>query len=178
MGPRVVLQLLVVVAVRLRLGILLLWTLRRFCPALLTLIFIYICRFAADVLKSFDTVDRGTLDRVLISLGLPAWFRHAYFEYHSHVRLRFKLAPGLGQPWTSGWWHSSRLPFEHDVHCCFVLALMLVSCCSGKGLSLSCMRITLSVFLDTLVSFCGLQGSLRGMSGWWGRNLLLVSVSL
>ena len=33
-------------------------------------------------------------------MGLPDWFRHAYFEYHSHVRLRFTLAAGLGQPWT------------------------------------------------------------------------------
>ena len=40
------------------------------------------------------------LDSVLSSLGLPAWFRHAYFEYHAHVRLRFKLAAGLGEPWT------------------------------------------------------------------------------
>ena len=56
--------------------------------------------FVADVIKSFDTVDRGILDRVLSSLGLPGWFRHAYFEYHSSVRLRFKLAAGLGQPWT------------------------------------------------------------------------------
>ena len=40
--------------------------------------------FVADVIKSFDTVDR-----VLSSLGLPGWFRHAYFEYHAHVRLRF-----------------------------------------------------------------------------------------
>ena len=38
--------------------------------------------FVADVVKSFDTVDRGILDSVLSSLGLPAWFRHAYFEYH------------------------------------------------------------------------------------------------
>ena len=45
--------------------------------------------FVADVLKSFDTVDRGVLDRVLSSLGLPAWFRHVYFEYHAHVRQRF-----------------------------------------------------------------------------------------
>ena len=37
---------------------------------------------------------------VLSSLGLPGWFRHAYFEFHSHVRLRFKLAAGLGQPGT------------------------------------------------------------------------------
>ena len=35
--------------------------------------------FVADVIKSFDTVDRGILDRVLRSLGLPGWFRHAYF---------------------------------------------------------------------------------------------------
>ena len=29
--------------------------------------------FVADVVKSFDTVDRDVLDRVLSSLGLPAW---------------------------------------------------------------------------------------------------------
>ena len=56
--------------------------------------------FVADVVKSFDTVVRGYLDLVLSSLGLPGWFRHAYFEYHARVRLRFKLATGLGQPWT------------------------------------------------------------------------------
>ena len=56
--------------------------------------------FVADVIKSFDTVDRSILDRVLSSLRLPGWFRHAYFEYHLHVRLRFKLAAGLGEPWT------------------------------------------------------------------------------
>ena len=39
--------------------------------------------FVADVVKSFDTVDRAILDRVLCSLGLPAWFRHAYFEFHT-----------------------------------------------------------------------------------------------
>ena len=42
--------------------------------------------YVADVIKSFDTVDRGILDRVLSSLGFPGWFRHAYFEYHAHVR--------------------------------------------------------------------------------------------
>ena len=35
--------------------------------------------FVADVVKSFDTVDRGVLGMVLSSLGLLAWFRHAYF---------------------------------------------------------------------------------------------------
>ena len=34
------------------------------------------------------------------SLGLPGWFRNAYFEYHAHVGLRFKLASGLSEPWT------------------------------------------------------------------------------
>ena len=56
--------------------------------------------FVADVFLSFDTVDRGILDSVLSSLGLPARFRHAYFENHAHVRLRFELAAGLGEPWT------------------------------------------------------------------------------
>ena len=54
--------------------------------------------FVADVVKSFDTVYRKILDRVLSSLGFPGWFRHAYFEYHAHVRLRFKLDSGLGEP--------------------------------------------------------------------------------
>ena len=56
--------------------------------------------FVADVIKSFDINDRGIFDRVLSSFGLPDWFRHAYFECHAHVRLRFKLAAGLGVPWT------------------------------------------------------------------------------
>ena len=58
--------------------------------------------FVADVIKSSDTVDRGILDMVLSCLGLPGWFRHAYFEYHAHVSLRFKLASGLGEPFEMG----------------------------------------------------------------------------
>ena len=79
--------------------------------------------FVADVVKSFDTVDRGVLDMVLSSLGLPGWFRHAYFEFHSHVRLRFKLATGLGQPWTRDGEYSSGMSFEHDVYCCLCICL-------------------------------------------------------
>ena len=30
--------------------------------------------FVADVIKSFDTVERGILDKVLSSLGVPGWF--------------------------------------------------------------------------------------------------------
>ena len=52
----------------------------------------------ADVVKSFDTVDREILDFFISSLGLLSWFRNAYFEYQLHVRLRFKLAAGPGEP--------------------------------------------------------------------------------
>ena len=53
--PTVGHSVLVVVAVRLRLGILLLWILRKFMLLLLILTFI---SFVADVVKSFDTVDQ------------------------------------------------------------------------------------------------------------------------
>ena len=35
--------------------------------------------FVADVVKSFDTVDRGILDNALGRLGLSSWFRKVYF---------------------------------------------------------------------------------------------------
>ena len=80
--------------------------------------------FVADVIKSFDTVDRGILDRVLSSLGLPGWFRHAYFEYHAHVRLRFKLASGLGQSWT----RDGGTPQGCPLSMMFIVALYLPWC--------------------------------------------------
>ena len=80
--------------------------------------------FVADVVKSFDTVDRGILDRVLSSLGLPGWFRHAYFEYHASVRLRFKLAAGLGQPWT----RDGGIPQGCPLSMMFIVALYLPWC--------------------------------------------------
>ena len=54
--------------------------------------------FVADVVKTFDTVDRNILDCVLSGRGLPGLFRHVHFEFHSQVRLRFKLA--AGEAWT------------------------------------------------------------------------------
>ena len=80
--------------------------------------------FVADVIKSFDTVDRGILDRVLSSLGLPGWFWHAYFEYHSSVRLWFKLAAGLGQPWT----RDGGIPQGCPLSMMFIVALYLPWC--------------------------------------------------
>ena len=46
------------------------------------------------------------------------------FEYHVHVRLQFKLAAGLGQPWTRVGGIPPQVSFEYDVYCCFVLALV------------------------------------------------------
>ena len=34
-----------------------------------------------DVIKSFDTLDRSILDCALGRLGLPDWFRRAYFSF-------------------------------------------------------------------------------------------------
>ena len=53
----------------------------------------------ADVIKSFDTVDRSILDCALGRMELPDWFRKVYFSFHGQVRLRCKLAAGLGEPW-------------------------------------------------------------------------------
>ena len=58
------------------------------------------------------------------SLGLPGWFRHAYFEYHAHVRLRFKLASGLGQPWT----RDGGIPQGCPLSMMFIVALYLPWC--------------------------------------------------
>ena len=80
--------------------------------------------FVADVVKSFDTVDRGVLDRVLSSLGLPAWFRHAYFLYHAGVRLRFKLAVGLEESWT----RDGGIPQGCPLSMMFIVALYLPWC--------------------------------------------------
>ena len=43
-------------------------------------------------------------------LGFPAWFRRVYLSFHREVRLRFKLAAGLGVAWTRDGRHSPRLP--------------------------------------------------------------------
>ena len=56
--------------------------------------------FAADIVVSFvliQSVDRGILDCALGRLGLPNWLGEANFAYHAQVRLRFKLAAGLGE---------------------------------------------------------------------------------
>ena len=58
------------------------------------------------------------------SLGLPGWFRHAYFEYHAKVRLRFRLASGLGQAWT----RDGGIPQGCPLGTMFIVALYLPWC--------------------------------------------------
>ena len=61
---------------------------------------------------------------MLSSLGLPAGFRHAYFEYYLHVRQQFKLAAGLGEPWT----RDGGIPQVCPLSTMFIVALYLPWC--------------------------------------------------
>ena len=95
--------------------------------------------FVADVVESFDTVDMGVLDLVLSSLDLPGWFRHAHFQFHSHVRLRFELATGLGQPWTRDGGIPQGCPLSMMFFCCIIFALLKVSgSAGGSSASIVC----------------------------------------
>ena len=78
----------------------------------------------ADVIKSFDTVDRSILDCALGRLGLPAWFRKVYFAYHSQVRLRFKLSAGLDEPWC----RDGGIPQGCPLSMVFIVALCVPWC--------------------------------------------------
>ena len=65
----------------------------------------------ADVIKSFDTVDRCKLDCTLGRLGLRAWFWKLYFA-------------GLGEPWCrDGGIPPGLLPW-YGFYCCPVCALV------------------------------------------------------
>ena len=76
---------------------------------------------------------------------MVGWFRHAYFEDHAHVRLRFKLASGQCQPWT----RDGGIPHGCPLSMMFVVTLYLHWCRSlaaHEGFSLSCMLIISSAF--------------------------------
>ena len=79
----------------------------------------------ADVVKSFDTVDRGILDRVLSSLGLPAWFRHMpTLSIMLMSGLGLSSAAGLGEPWT----RKRGIPQGCPLSMMFIVALYLPWC--------------------------------------------------
>ena len=78
----------------------------------------------ADVIMSFDTVDRSILDCALGRLGLPDWFRKVYFSFHSQVRLRFKLGAGLGESWC----RDGGIPQGCPLSMIFIVALCVPWC--------------------------------------------------
>ena len=78
----------------------------------------------ADVKKSSDTVDRSLLDCALGRLSLPDWFRKVYFSFHGQVRLRFKLAAGLGEPW----YRDGGIPQGCPLSMIFIVALYIRWC--------------------------------------------------
>ena len=57
-------------------------------------------------------------------MGLPDWFRHAYFQCHARVRLRFKLAACLGESWT----RDGGIPQGCPLSMMFIVALYLPWC--------------------------------------------------
>ena len=77
-------------------GSLLRWILRRFFLGLVVIS----CMLWSLMSLSLVILLIGLfLDCDLSRLGLPDWFRYAYFSFHCQVRLRFKLAAGLGDSW-------------------------------------------------------------------------------
>ena len=80
--------------------------------------------FVADVVKSFDTVDRDILDCALGRLGLPAWFRRVYFSFHREVRLRFNSLLVLGAAWT----RDGGIPPGCPLSMVFIVALYATWC--------------------------------------------------
>ena len=104
--------------------------------------------FVADVVKSFDTVDRDILDCALGRLGLPAWFRRVYFSFHREVRLRFKLAAGLGVAWK----RDGGIPQGCPLSMIFIVALCTPWCRYLESLA----RISPQLYADNLKcsSFC------------------------
>ena len=92
------------------------------------------------------------LTAYLVAGGLPAWFRHVYFESHAHVGLRLKLACGSGEPWT----RDADIPQGCPLSMIFTVALYL-PCVTIYMLSmvsnLNYMRIIFDVAHKTRAAF-------------------------
>ena len=127
----------------------------------------------ADVIKSFDTVDRSILDCALGRLGLPDWFRKVFFSFHSQVRLRLKLAAGLGEPWC----RDGGIPQGCPLSMIFIVASHGVVIWSRYLMSdLNFMLRILSAVLHVPELRLSLLTSLQGMSSLLVKMSLLVSV--
>ena len=86
----------VTVYLHLRFGFLLLWTLKRFC---LVWVGISCTSWSLTLLTPLTLLIGPFLTVLWVDLGCLTSSRGAYFAYHSQVRLWFKLAAGLGEPW-------------------------------------------------------------------------------
>ena len=78
----------------------------------------------ADVIKSFDTVDGSMLDCALGWRGLRHWLMRVHFAFHSQIRLRFKLAAGLGELWC----RDGGIPQGCPLSMIFIVALYVPWC--------------------------------------------------
>ena len=106
----------------------------------------------ADVIKSFDTVDRSISDCALGRLGLPDWFRRTYFSFHSQVRLKFKLAACLGEPWC----RDGGIPQGCPLSMVFIVALYVPWCRHLEALP----EVKLQLYADYLKCSAGRPGAL------------------
>ena len=104
---------LVTVYLRLRLGSLLRWMLRRY---LLGLVVISCMLWLLMSLSPLILLTGPFWDCALGRLALPDWFREV-FSFHSQVRLRFKLAAGLEEPWCRDGGVPQKLSTYYGVHC-------------------------------------------------------------
>ena len=120
----------------------------------------------ADVIKSFDTVDRSILDCTLGRLGLPDWFRKVYFSFHSQVRLRFKLAAGLGEPWC----RDGGIPQGCPLSMVFIVALYVPWCRHIESLP----DIKPQLFADNLKCSAARPRALFGSAYFTARYVRLV----
>ena len=129
--------------------------------------------FVADVIKSFDTVDRGILDYILISLvGLDCLGGFGMFTLSIMPGLGFGLSSLVGLDKAGLGMEASR----RGVHLVWFSSLPCTSPGVGTwrhsgGLSRSFMRITLNVFLVRLMIFWRLLG-LRILIFIWLVRLL------
>ena len=78
----------------------------------------------ADVIKSFDTVDRSILDCALGRLGLPGWFVGLIFLFIVGFVSGLKLATGLGEPWC----RDGGIPQGCPLSMVFIVALYVPWC--------------------------------------------------
>ena len=100
-------------------GSLLLWILRRFFPGLS-----WSLMSSSPLTLLTGPFCIALLDACDYLIG----FREVYFPFHSQVRLRFKLAAGLGEPWC----RDGGIPQGCPLSMIFIVALY-VPWCSSSG---------------------------------------------